>query len=115
MFFSDLYNVQGYLHGYLCNVKLINCSFTGIADVGISNRFINSAYPNPAGEFINVESSENATAVLCDLNGKTIISPIAIYAGEKLKLNTGNIPNGIYILKTFAVGFVSTQKIAINN
>lgn len=110
----DLNTVKVYLNGELCSFKIIQCSFTGIPDLSNKNNFVN-VYPNPASSVLNIESSENVSVELVDLNGKTIIHPTAFAAGEKQTLKVSNIASGIYFFRIYHEGFLTVQKVVINN
>lgn len=67
-------------------------------------------YPNPANDYLYVSLSapvsQKSDIMIADITGKTI-SEHSIEAGiDKLKLNTSNLPEGIYIIKLNADIFV---------
>ena len=72
-------------------------------------------YPNPADDFITINSSSNSAGqtkiILYDAVGKQITS--FIMAASSRDINTALLPNGAYILKVENGGTISTQKVMI--
>ena len=91
----------------------IYISAAGINSIN-SNSYV-TCYPNPSSGFIYVTASEDATAVIFDVTGKTLLLQINVKANCQQKINVENIANGIYILKVHSRNFVSIQKTVINN
>ncbi len=88
-------------------------SFVGIKN----NEMINfEVYPNPASDFISVESSEfvgkNIILNLFDMYGKKVWSAPA--TGAKNSISVKNFPNGLYILEcTDNTTVTSRKKVSI--
>lgn len=74
---------------------------SGTTDVK-ANRFV--LYPNPANESVNIQATENITAVsVYDISGKTLISKPVI-AGQNVSLSLAGLQSGTYFIK------VATEK-----
>jgi type IX secretion system substrate protein len=72
-------------------------------------------YPNPANDFITINSPSNSAGqtkiILYDAVGKQITS--FILAASSSDINTALLPDGCYILKIENDGTISTQKVMI--
>lgn len=55
-----------------------------------------SVYPNPANNFINIQSSAKTTITLTSQSGRVILSKTISGTGQ---INTSNLPEGIYYIK----------------
>lgn len=74
---------------------------SGTTDVK-ANRFV--LYPNPANESVNIQATENITAVsVYDISGKTLISKPVIN-GQNVSLSLTGLQSGTYFIK------VATEK-----
>ncbi len=110
---QDMNSIKGFLNGDVCSIKLINCLSAGINDQhGMNTNIL--IYPNPASQQLTLVSPQAATAVLMDMNGKLMITPIALNKDENLQLNTSTFANGIYVVKIYNDRFVSLKKLVIN-
>jgi len=68
-----------------------------------------SIYPNPASEFINIESTKTIDKIeLYDLLGKRVLRTTET---NQIKIN--HLPNGVYLLKVFSDNKSITKKIVI--
>jgi hypothetical protein len=110
---QDINTIKGFLNGDACSIKLINCLSAGINDVNTNDKV--KVYPNPATHTLNVESAQNATFVLVDLNGKVIVEPTQVNKDEKFFLNTSAFNNGVYILKLYNDSFISIKKVVVKH
>ncbi len=68
-------------------------------------------YPNPTSGFITIESSENASAKIIDILGKTVLKS-EISTG-KSEFNLSQFPKGIYFLKIQFKETSQTKKIIL--
>lgn len=91
------------------------CSTVVINNVGVNELGMNffSVYPNPANEFLTVQSSadEACSYSLIDVTGKTILNG-SIYAGKN-ELALENITSGIYIIRIQKNNETFTQRVII--
>ncbi len=91
----------------------------GETDIEISNQTIGVAkinnlilvYPNPTSGFITIESSENASAKIIDILGKTVLKS-EISTG-KSEFDLSKFPKGIYFLKIQFKETSQTKKIIL--
>lgn len=110
---QDINTIKGFLNGDACSIKLINCLSAGIDNRG--HDISEKVYPNPANKILNIESAQNATIVLLDLNGKVIVEPTAINKYEKFMMHTGSLNNGVYFLKLYNDNFVTIKKVVVQH
>lgn len=74
-----------------------------------------SCYPNPAGNevFINNQTEQEYQLSITSVNGQVLLQN-QIKAKDATKLDTGNLPNGIYFVNLYQGKlFVKTQKLII--
>ncbi|MCX6296434.1 MAG: M14 family zinc carboxypeptidase, partial [Bacteroidetes bacterium] len=78
--------------------NVINFISTGI--VSFDDKSIIHMYPNPCGEelFIDVISNSNKELTVDIVNPLGVLIYSEKFTGNKLKINSGNFPNGIYFL-----------------
>ena len=75
------------------NIIVDNC-LAGTDDSVLKNRF--KIYPNPATDFINIETKEKISEVyIVDYSGKLLLKPLNNYK----RIATGQLPKGNYIQK----------------
>jgi hypothetical protein len=73
--------------------------------------------PNPFGEnlsaFINLDKSQRLYITVSDMTGKILKTANGIYGqgSSELKIQSGELPKGIYLLKVSGENFNSTQKV----
>jgi polyhydroxybutyrate depolymerase len=71
-----------------------------------------SVYPNPATDFIHIESGHTIKSIeLFDVTGRKLHAVISIDE-TKAKMNCEQIPSGYYLLKVYAEGSVQTFRLA---
>ena len=74
-----------------------------------------SCYPNPAGNevFINNQTEQEYQLTITSVNGQVLLQN-QIKANDATKVDTGNLPNGIYFVNLYQGKlFVKTQKLII--
>lgn len=111
---QDINTVKGFLNGDACSLKIINCLSASIPDLHANNESV-FIYPNPINELLNIESAQNATLILTDVNGKIILAPTPILKDQKFQLHTTAFKSGIYFLKLYNDHFVSVRKVAVQH
>ena len=106
---SDLSNLTAYLNGE--HVQLdVNTERT------LSAEKLNvSVYPNPVNSMLNVLTSENAQIELSDMSGRVVLAVANVLAGEKLEMDVKTLSNGVYMLKVWNGGFISTSKVVVKH
>jgi hypothetical protein len=73
-------------------------------------------YPNPASDFVFVETNENylvSTISILDVSGKLIDKKI-FYNSEAIEMNTRNLESGIYFLEISIDNKVQHRKLEVN-
>ncbi|WP_298764478.1 MBG domain-containing protein [uncultured Polaribacter sp.] len=96
------------------NENFIEGVFTISTTANVTSNVLSSKYkiyPNPAKERFTIFTEESAKTILYDINGKQL-KEFNINIGEN-KIDTNNLPKGIYILKTVGSNFSKTSKIVI--
>ena len=72
-----------------------------------------SVYPNPANEFVNIETTTEGTVSIFSVNGQ-LMSIEQVGTGIN-SINVGNLTQGVYLLKFSDVdGNSSTKKLSVN-
>ena len=86
-----------------------------------SSNMIAALYPNPASETFNLifssNSTGNATVLVLDLTGKTVLSEnLNVVEGSKNKIqfNTSELTNGFYFVNVSVNGTSKTLKLLLN-
>ncbi|MDR1119915.1 MAG: T9SS type A sorting domain-containing protein [Dysgonamonadaceae bacterium] len=68
-------------------------------------------YPNPAWEYLQIETREKARFAICDLSGKTCIS--GHLQNGKNQVNIENLPKGLYLIYIRGTQCSYAQKLVI--
>ncbi len=93
---------------YLDDINLTDA--TGIEEVSASATV--SAYPNPAGDKLNVKSTEKIVSIkIYNPFGQLVYSNLI--DNKNATINTSNLADGFYYLNVETASGVSTQKIAV--
>lgn len=93
----------------LVNVANYNLNYEVIGNVAVEEvAFNSSVYPNPAQDFVMVESSEAEYVELVDIYGRVLF---ATEMSESVKVDMSELASGIYFVKLQANGATSVQKI----
>ena len=108
---QDLQELTGYLNGELVPFEIHTDQTTRINNP-VENTTV-SVYPNPANGILNVQTDQNGTVQLLDIQGKEVLLERSIHRNRKLELQTGQLKPGVYILKIFNDEFVRTEQIVI--
>ncbi len=109
----NLHSITVYLNGDPCSYGIKNCITTGISDETNMGKSVN-VFPNPAKDFLYVETEVSADIELIDILGRELIPKTSLIANQEKEINIHIIPNGIYFLRLFSANFSSTKKIVIN-
>ncbi|MBP6091876.1 MAG: T9SS type A sorting domain-containing protein, partial [Crocinitomicaceae bacterium] len=106
---SDLSDLTAYLNGE--HVQLdVN------TERSLSAEKLNvSVYPNPVNSMLNVLTSEDAQVELSDMSGRVVLSVANVLAGEKIEMDVKTLSNGVYMLKVWNGGFISTSKVVVKH
>lgn len=71
-------------------VELINSSVPTAINEPLPSESL-KVYPNPFSEYITIDAQESGTVTLLDVQGRTVLKPTPVKAGEnKFKLNLGS-------------------------
>lgn len=91
---------------------------TGVPNDPFETSF--SVYPNPATDILyagfSLEQNSDVTVKLFNLAGQTALEVVSTSFGpgsHKLKLDTSNLPKGLYLLQVEAEGSVAQSKVLI--
>ena len=90
-------------------------SFINVSTTEISNNLIESIYPNPTSDMIEiamVNQSMPYSYVIRAIDGKLIESGNEIFSNSQIEMHT--LATGIYILQVEQDGFIQTEKIIKN-
>ncbi|MGA2296656.1 MAG: T9SS type A sorting domain-containing protein, partial [FCB group bacterium] len=74
-----------------------NKSITGINE--LPNEYLNALYPNPAGDFLNINSANiiGKNIDIFDMLGNKLMSVVA--ESTETRINIGTLPTGVYMIK----------------
>ena len=111
---DDLNLLEGYLNGNRVNIDVVNSDLNMITENNKNSIKIN-VYPNPSIGTINVIVSENADIQLLDINDRQVYFRPDIFPNQMLEINTGNLANGIYLMKVYSKDYIAMKKIIIQN
>ena len=111
---DDLNLLEGYLNGNRVNIDVVNSDLNMITENNKNSIKIN-VYPNPSIGTINVIVSENADIQLLDINDRQVYFRPDIFPNQMLEINTGNLANGIYLMKVYCIDYIAMKKIIIQN
>ena len=109
---QDLDSALAYLNGDQCSVKVMDCLDDNIDKETASNNFL-SVFPNPASDIINIETAENATVQVLDMNDPGILVQCYTEGKSVQQIKIGNLPSGIYTVRAFNKNFVAVKKVVI--
>ena len=93
-----------YVTTYVLDYEVIESDGTNVEEVA----FDSNVYPNPAQEFVMVESSEANYVEVVDVYGRVVF---ATEMCESVKVDMSDFASGIYFVKLQANGATSVQKI----
>jgi hypothetical protein len=104
----DATTTQDYFTGLAAGMELIMFSTLSDEDFELLNHL--TVYPNPASDYLNIESSLDLKSVeLYDISGKKVLSSL-----ETEQINVKTISAGLYFLNVFATdGKKAIKKIII--
>ncbi len=90
------------------------CSMaTSVNDLSNGNSF--TVYPNPASDFIRIETGENAihTLSIIDASGRMVIQLDDFSSTDPLNINVSNLQNGVYFIRFEGEAINQMKKILI--
>lgn len=70
-----------------------------------------SIYPNPATEYINIESAQASNVEIFNMSGQMVYS--TTFSDNHLTVSTGNLTAGTYVVKVTSAGTTKAQKVII--
>ena len=83
-------------------VRVITATSVGGVGIGELNSLITRVYPNPAQESITIEANKEIDRVaITDLTGRIVLQVSGLHT-QAIRLQTGRLPKGSYILKASA-------------
>ncbi len=104
---TDLASLVAYINGEEVKAEAIS------RNASAANTEMVMVYPNPANNFINVVTAQDATVQLFDVTGKLVVAQEQTIANQKHAISTQTLANGVYTLKIANSNFVKTQKVVI--
>ncbi len=96
---DDFQMLVGYLNGERCTIELQMQGdeiFVSSNEIETSDLFIS---PNPATDFIYVESDEEGTLDMFDLQGKAVISAYRLSTNDINSIDVQSFPRGTYTVR----------------
>jgi hypothetical protein len=108
-----VFSVFDYTSGHIVFDKAV-ASLANISEAIEMKSF--SVYPNPANQFVSIDINENdvwKNVVISDLSGKTVLSQEV--SGSVMKLQLGNLGNGMYIISLQSETASTSSKLIIKN
>ncbi len=111
---TDFFDVHSYLNGDSCSNKLVNILTTQVTEIN-DDVISFSVYPSPSNGTLYIESNQNASVQLIDVEGRPVTTCIQVLRNQKKEINTQNISNGIYLLKIISENSTSSKRILICN
>ncbi len=112
-FISD--SIDNSREGWLIDSIRIYSVDIGDGTHGITNNSELLVSPNPAEEFVNISfgNSVSGRIVIFDLRGKEVFRS-EIEKVKNLRIDTGEIPSGVYIVKVVSENSVMSAKFIVD-
>lgn len=111
---NDFLMQTGYLNGESCSFELQMQGdeiFVSNKEIETSDLFIS---PNPATDYIYVESDEEGTLDMFDLNGKAVISSYRLINNDINSIDVQSFPRGTYTVRIIGKDHtMKTQKMLL--
>jgi len=111
---NDFLMLTGYLNGERCSFELQMQGdeiFVSNKEIETSDLFIS---PNPATDYIYVESDEEGTLDMFDLNGKSVISGYRLTTNDINSIDVQSFPRGTYTVRILGKDHtMKTQKMLL--
>jgi uncharacterized lipoprotein YddW (UPF0748 family) len=70
-----------------------------------------SIRPNPANDFVMIETGTDATISITDMSGRTVV----VLSGRTVSVNTGGFPEGLYLIRVSTGRGVTFSKLSIKH
>lgn len=96
---------------------LFEITVVNLTSISISNKLVNSIYPNPADDYVVFEFVEQASSIeITDLAGKVLIRKNISTGDLNVQINVSELNNGMYMFRVFdeTKSQHQTGKIVIN-
>ncbi len=72
-------------------------------------------FPNPAADFVTIESSQDAVMEIYDAGGRALLrDPVTLRSGSPVPQPTGSWPAGLYLIRVSTPGAQITRKVIIS-
>ena len=109
---EDLNSLFAYLNGSSCSIKVINSLPVYIINNDEMLSIV-KVFPNPANDILNINSDDNISVQLLDVNFKQLFYKATIFADEDYQLLIQQFKSGVYYLRIFKENYLSIRKIVI--
>lgn len=92
----------------------VSVSFATEGFLGVNTNPLDKValYPNPAQSVFTIQNAENATVVIFDILGKTVLTQSNIAANQEI--NVAQLAAGNYLVKLEKEGYTTVQKLIIS-
>lgn len=109
---SDMLMIVSYLNGEPCTAELLGDDFPlSNKDVITNETFIT---PNPAADFIYIESDEEGLLDMFDIQGRAVVHNMNINSHEVNRIDVQKLPRGSYTVRIVSNDHtVKVQKIVL--
>lgn len=104
---KDFNASTGYLNGDKVNVNLLSSGKENDDNITFN------LYPNPVSNVLFLNVSHDVTAEIIDMNGRVIMSGLAITANISQPVNISNLSNGIYTMRIIHESYTSAQRFVV--
>ncbi len=108
---GEIYNLNTWMNGNVCSNEIIDCIVSGIEE---QEEIILEIFPNPATDYISINSQFNGTVTIFDLNAKKMGESIQVEEGKILYAPVANLPSGLYILNYTSAKITSNIRLVIS-
>ena|SRR5690606_202613 len=100
----------------LLSEGFISSDFGETLNIGYEDSIGNQLllYPNPAKDLVIIDNLPHGEIqmIVFDVNGKELVSKIA--NTQTARLDTSNLPNGVYIVQFDHNGYITHKKLVVN-
>lgn len=100
----------------LLSEGFISSDFGETLSIGDDNSMDNQLllYPNPAKDLVIIDNIPHGEIqmIVFDVNGKELVSKIA--NTQTARIDTSNLPNGVYIVQFDHNGYITHKKLVVN-
>lgn len=111
---EDLNSLFSYLNGSSCSIKVINSLPVFIENIDEMVNVV-KVFPNPANDILNINSDENISIQLLDINCREVYGTTILNSNQILEVDIHDFNPGIYLLRVYNENNYSIMKVIIEN